>query len=102
MIRPDGEKKAYVKLTADHDAMDTANKVCLFFFKFRIFHNLSNFIYLFLDQYLLNQYFFIDKFEVLNKENKNNNSNHVKKKIIFSHYFRIKIMIRLAYIVYYN
>jgi len=27
LIRPDGEKKAYVKLTADHDAMDTANKI---------------------------------------------------------------------------
>ncbi|CAF0871472.1 unnamed protein product [Brachionus calyciflorus] len=27
LIRPDGEKKAYVKLTPDHDAMDTANKI---------------------------------------------------------------------------
>jgi large subunit ribosomal protein L23Ae len=27
LIRPDGEKKAYVKLTSDHDAMDTANKI---------------------------------------------------------------------------
>ena len=27
LIRPDGEKKAYVKLTPDHDAMDTANKM---------------------------------------------------------------------------
>lgn len=27
--RPDGEKKAYVKLTADFDAMDTASKVII-------------------------------------------------------------------------
>jgi ribosomal protein L23 len=27
LITPLGEKKAYVKLTAEHDAMDTANKV---------------------------------------------------------------------------
>lgn len=27
LVRPDGEKKAYVKLTADHDALETANKV---------------------------------------------------------------------------
>ena len=27
LIRPDGEKKAYVKLTPDHDAMDIANKM---------------------------------------------------------------------------
>ncbi len=37
LITPLGEKKAYVKLTADHDAMDTANKVTflspLLFFK---------------------------------------------------------------------
>lgn len=26
--RPDGKKKAYVRLTADHDALDVANKVC--------------------------------------------------------------------------
>ena len=26
-IRPDGKKKAYVRLTADHDALDVANKV---------------------------------------------------------------------------
>ena len=25
---PDGKKKAYVRLTADHDALDVANKVC--------------------------------------------------------------------------
>lgn len=31
--RPDGEKKAYVKLTPEHDAMDTANKVLIFYFK---------------------------------------------------------------------
>lgn len=27
--RPDGKKKAYVRLTADHDALDVANKVAL-------------------------------------------------------------------------
>jgi large subunit ribosomal protein L23Ae len=27
--RPDGTKKAYVRLTADVDALDTANKVSL-------------------------------------------------------------------------
>jgi len=27
LVRPDGEKKAYVKLTADFDAMDTASKI---------------------------------------------------------------------------
>jgi len=26
--RPDGEKKAYVRLLADYDALDVANKVC--------------------------------------------------------------------------
>lgn len=26
-LRPDGRKKAYVRLTADHDALDVANKV---------------------------------------------------------------------------
>jgi len=26
-FRPDGKKKAYVRLTADHDALDVANKV---------------------------------------------------------------------------
>ena len=26
--RPDGKKKAYVRLTADHDALEVANKVC--------------------------------------------------------------------------
>ena len=25
--RPDGKKKAYVRLTADHDALEVANKV---------------------------------------------------------------------------
>jgi len=34
LITPLGEKKAYVKLTADHDAMDTANKVNFTFFFF--------------------------------------------------------------------
>lgn len=29
IYRPDGEKKAYVKLTADFDAMDTASKVII-------------------------------------------------------------------------
>jgi hypothetical protein len=28
--RPDGKKKAYVRLTADHDALDVANKVWIF------------------------------------------------------------------------
>lgn len=27
LIRPDGKKKAYVRLTADSDALDVANKV---------------------------------------------------------------------------
>lgn len=27
LIRPDGEKKAYVKLTPDFDALDVANKI---------------------------------------------------------------------------
>jgi large subunit ribosomal protein L23Ae len=27
LIRPDGEKKAYVRLTSDHDALDVANKI---------------------------------------------------------------------------
>ncbi|KAH9010470.1 ribosomal protein L23/L15e core domain-containing protein [Lactarius pseudohatsudake] len=27
LIRPDGKKKAYVRLTSDHDALDVANKV---------------------------------------------------------------------------
>ena len=27
IVRPDGTKKAYVRLTADVDALDTANKV---------------------------------------------------------------------------
>lgn len=27
--RPDGRKKAYVRLTADFDALEVANKVCL-------------------------------------------------------------------------
>jgi hypothetical protein len=27
ILRPDGKKKAYVRLTADHDALDVANKV---------------------------------------------------------------------------
>jgi len=27
MCRPDGEKKAYVRLLADYDALDVANKV---------------------------------------------------------------------------
>jgi hypothetical protein len=31
MIRPDGTKKAYVRLTADVDALDTANKVLFFY-----------------------------------------------------------------------
>ncbi len=27
LIRPDGQKKAYVKLTADFDALDVANRI---------------------------------------------------------------------------
>jgi len=27
LIRPNGTKKAYVRLTADHDALDVANKI---------------------------------------------------------------------------
>jgi len=27
LIRPDGRKKAYVRLAADHDALDVANKI---------------------------------------------------------------------------
>jgi len=27
LIRPDGTKKAYVRLTSDHDALDVANKI---------------------------------------------------------------------------
>lgn len=27
LIRPDGQKKAYVRLTADFDALDVANKI---------------------------------------------------------------------------
>ena len=27
LIRPDGVKKAYVKLTGDHDALDVANRI---------------------------------------------------------------------------
>lgn len=27
LIRPDGKKKAYVRLSPDHDALDVANKV---------------------------------------------------------------------------
>jgi len=33
LIRPDGKKKAYVRLTADHDALDVANKVCGWFMR---------------------------------------------------------------------
>ena len=29
LFSPDGKKKAYVRLTSDHDALDVANKVCL-------------------------------------------------------------------------
>jgi len=27
LIRPDGQKKAYVRLTSDHDALDVANRI---------------------------------------------------------------------------
>jgi len=29
LFSPDGKKKAYVRLTSDHDALDVANKVCM-------------------------------------------------------------------------
>jgi hypothetical protein len=29
IVRPDGEKKAYVRLAPDYDALDVANKVCI-------------------------------------------------------------------------
>jgi len=35
MARPDGKKKAYVRLTPDHDALDVANKVASFLFLFK-------------------------------------------------------------------
>lgn len=28
-FRPDGQKKAYVRLAQDYDALDVANKVCI-------------------------------------------------------------------------
>ena len=31
IFRPDGEKKAYVRLAPDYDALDVANKVCILF-----------------------------------------------------------------------
>ena len=31
VLRPDGKKKAYVRLTPDHDALDVANKVGNFY-----------------------------------------------------------------------
>ena len=37
LIRPDGQKKAYVRLTSDSDALDVANKVCLLFLFYFIF-----------------------------------------------------------------
>lgn len=30
LIRPDGQKKAYIRLTSDYDALDVANKVPFF------------------------------------------------------------------------
>ena len=32
-FRPDGEKKAYVRLASDYDALDVANKVCKVVFR---------------------------------------------------------------------
>ena len=44
LIRPDGEKKAYVKLTSEYDAIDTANKVNkTSFFKLQNISNISFF-----------------------------------------------------------
>jgi len=40
LIRPDGEKKAYVKLTSEYDAIDTANKVNEINLKLKTFINL--------------------------------------------------------------
>lgn len=55
LVRPDGEKKAYIKLTPDFDAMDIANKV-----KFEIFFNfLSSYFILFLDKHLLNNFIYL-------------------------------------------
>jgi hypothetical protein len=36
LIRPDGRKKAYVRLTPDHDALDVANKVSFVQFPLRL------------------------------------------------------------------
>lgn len=36
-IRPDGRKKAYVRLTADHDALEVANKVSTAYWLWRSF-----------------------------------------------------------------
>jgi large subunit ribosomal protein L23Ae len=38
IFRPDGKKKAYVRLTADHDALDVANKVRTLTPRFPNFH----------------------------------------------------------------
>jgi len=41
-FRPDGKKKAYVRLTPDHDALDVANKVRFcFYFSLSFKHGLS-------------------------------------------------------------
>lgn len=51
LITPLGEKKAYVKLTAEHDAMDTANKVTSRFISiitFNLVQSLINCVFYFL------------------------------------------------------
>lgn len=40
LIRPDGKKKAYVRLTSDFDALDVANKASLYSYSSLIFANL--------------------------------------------------------------
>jgi len=41
MCRPDGEKKAYVRLLADYDALDVANKVCILCLK-KVYHQTTS------------------------------------------------------------
>lgn len=41
LYRPDGKKKAYVRLTADHDALDVANKACFPFVSSHIIDEVS-------------------------------------------------------------
>jgi hypothetical protein len=68
--RPDGEKKAYVKLTSEYDAIDTANKVIICFLGF-INDLFCNFFSFLLDKHYLNVY---------QTKYKNNNKTKIKKK----------------------